>query len=137
MNLEFNRVYVDANEMPAVIERYAGNKYLYRYDLRQEEPVQSEENESPMGRYSFVDVRLVGYPNHNETIKYLIRQLISLEDELKLINDYNESVLFEPDSSTSEGYQDYITYLEVRRTIKSKVKTDFSNNKAFKNNGTV
>lgn len=125
MNLQFNRIIIDADEQPAVIERYAGFMYLYRYDLRQEEPIESETEDTPKNRYSFVEVRLKGYPNRNETIKDLIRKLVSLEDELKLVNDFNEASLHNEVNSTD--YKDYIKYLEFRREIKQNVRTDFSN----------
>lgn len=126
MNLEFGRIYIDADEAPAVIERYAGSMYLYRYDLKLEEPVETEsEDDTPKSRYSFVEVRLKGYPNRNETIKCLLRKLVTLEDELKLINDFNEAV--ENDELNSDDYTNYKKYLEFRKEIKRNVRTDFDN----------
>lgn len=126
MNLEFGRIYIDTDETPAVIERYAGSMYLYRYDLKLEEPVETEsEDDTPKSRYSFVEVRLKGYPNRNETIKCLLRKLVTLEDELKLINDFNEAV--ENDELNSDDYTNYKKYLEFRKEIKRKVRTDFDN----------
>ena len=91
MNLEFGRVTVDTDVQPAVIERYAGNMYLYRYDLKQEEFVESEleTEDSSKLRYSFVEVRLKGYPNRNETIKFLektkpINIKFNLNEELSI-----------------------------------------------------
>lgn len=123
MNLEFGRVTIDADEKPAVIERYAGHMYIYRYDI-QHETIESEENEH-QNRYSFVEVRLKGFPNRNETVKYLLRQLVTLEDELKLINDYNESII--TNNTDSTDYSDYVKYLTFRREVKSKVNNDFTN----------
>ena len=126
MNLEFGRIYMDADETPAVIERYAGGMYLYRYDLKLEEPVETEsEDDTPKARYSFVEVRLKGYPNRNETIKCLLRKLVTLEDELKLINDFNEAV--ENDDLDSDDYTNYKKYLEFRKEVKRNVRTDFDN----------
>lgn len=126
MNLEFGRIYIDTDETPAVIERYAGSMYLYRYDLKLEEPVETEsEDDTHKSRYSFVEVRLKGYPNRNETIKCLLRKLVTLEDELKLINDFNEAV--ENDKLNSDDYTNYKKYLEFRKEIKRNVRTDFDN----------
>ena len=129
MNLIFDRVYMNADEQPVVLEKIAGNMYLYRYDLREEEPVESDNemfNESR--RFSFVEVRLKGCPNKSETIKHLIRRLVTLEDELKLLNDYNEVINLEENASNSEEYENYMRYLEFRKEIKQKVKHDFDNN---------
>lgn len=124
MNLEFGRIIIDADTPPATIERYAGYMYIYRYELKQEEPITSEDRLFK-NRYSFVEVRLKGYPNRNETVKYLLRQLVSLEDELKLINDYNESII--TNNTNSTDYSNYVKYLTFRREVKSKVNEDFTN----------
>lgn len=125
MNLTFARTYIDTNERPEVFERLKGNMYLYRYDIQQEESIKDEETKETVNRYSFVTVQLKGYPNSNEVIKYLIRLIVSLEDELKLINDYNESLLFNESAEDSE----YVQYLTLRRELKTKVINDFNNNK--------
>lgn len=126
MNLQFVRTYMDTNERPSVFERLKGNMYLYRYDIQQEAPVETEDSEESLDRYSFVAVQLKGYPNSNEVIKCMIRMLLSLEDELKLLNDYNESIIFgEPLYDDSE----YIQYLTLRRLLKTVVSNDFKNNK--------
>lgn len=123
MNLEFGRLYIDTNEELPVIERYAGNMYLYRYDLRLEESV--EEDETNLKRYSFVEVRLQGYPNRNETIKNLIHQLVSSDDEMKLNNDYNEVMNFEDNPKETDAYKEYMKYLNFRKEIRTKVNVDF------------
>lgn len=119
MNLVFNKTIITSKEIPTVIERRKDNTCLYKYDL-QEIATDTEEL-----KYSYVPVVLKGYPNRNEAIKGLLRKLVTLEDELKLINDFNEAV--ENDELKSPEYTEYIKYLEFRKEIKQKVKTDFTN----------
>lgn len=130
MNLAFDRVVKDYVTPPAVLERNKGNMYLYRYDIIEVPYEPSNDNMEPTHegkRYSFVEVLLPGYPNKNEVIKYLIRQLVSLEDELKIINDYNEVIHLDENYLNSDEYTTYIEYLRIRHEIKSKVNTDFNN----------
>ncbi len=130
MNLSFDRVIKDYVTPPAVLERNKGNMYLYRYDIVEASSTEPSDDDIPVPegtKYSFVEVLLPGYPNKNEVIKYLIRKLVSLEDELKIINDYNEVLHLDPDYVNSEEYKTYMEYLRVRHEIKSKLKTDFDN----------
>lgn len=128
MNLILDRTIYTSVEKPAIIERNKDHTYAYRYDLKEEAKKDTEDemtSEIEGTKYSYVSVLLKGYPNRNETIKYLLRKLVSLEDELKLVNDYNEAVKFE--DFDSEEYKSYIDYLTLRKTIKTKVKEDFKN----------
>lgn len=124
---------------PPVIERIAGFTYIYRYDIQQEDPVsrkdvmggedsENSEDEEPIPQYSFVSVTLKGYPSRQQTIKALLKQMYSIEDELKIINDYNEVMALSEDPTSTDEYNTYIDYLTVRRAIKIKVNDDFTNN---------
>lgn len=126
MNLKFNRLYIDSNCNLDIIERIPSNYYIYKYDLREES--EDEFQSSPNKKYSYVEVKLKGFPNYNETIKALLRMLVSLEDELKLINDYNEALEFEYEYKDTKEYKNYIEYISFRKEIKDKVKQDFTNN---------
>lgn len=131
MNLIFNRTVVSSTTPLDILERRVDNTYLYRYDLQdipQEESGDSETRLIPEGnKYSYVSIMLNGYPNKNEVIKYLIRQLLTTEDELKIINDYNEVVNLVPEYESTDEYKTYMDYLTVRHEIKSKVSKDFKN----------
>ena len=131
MNLIFNRTVVSNSTPLEILERRVDNTYLYRYDLQeipQEKHDDSETRPIPEGNtYSYVSVMLNGYPNKNEVIKYLIRQLLTTEDELKIINDYNEVVSLVPEYENTEEYRTYMDYLTIRHEIKSKVSEDFKN----------
>lgn len=131
MDLIFNRTVVNSPTPLDVLERRVDNTYLYRYDLQEiprEKSDDSEMSPIPEGNtYSYVSVMLNGYPNKNEVIKYLIRQLLTTEDELKIINDYNEVVSLAPEYESTEEYRTYMDYLTIRHEIKSKVNEDFKN----------
>ena len=131
MNLIFNRTVVNSLTPLDILERRADNTYLYRYDLHeipQEESDDSETRPIQEGNtYSYVSVMLNGYPNKSEVIKYLIRQLLTEEDELKIINDYNEVVNLVSGFENTDEYKTYMNYLTIRHEIKSKVSEDFKN----------
>ena len=133
MDLMFNRTIVSDTTVPEILERRKDNTYLYRYDLQEivkEESTSEEESSIPSTdehTYSYVSVMLNGYPNRGEVIKYLIRQLVTLEDELKIINDYNEVVKLVKNYTKTEEYKTYMDYLTIRHEIKSKVSEDFKN----------
>lgn len=131
MDLIFNRTVVNSPTPLDVLERRVDNTYLYRYDLQeipQEKSDDTEMSPIPEGNtYSYVSVMRNGYPNKNEVIKYLIRQLLTTEDELKIINDYNEVVSLVPEYESTEEYRTYMDYLTIRHEIKSKVNEDFKN----------
>ena len=131
MNLIFNRTIVSSYTPLEILERRVDNTYLYRYDLQEIPQERSDDSETrpiPEGNtYSYVSVMLNGYPNKNEVIKYLIRQLLTAEDELKIINDYNEVVSLVPEYESTEEYRTYMHYLTLRHEIKSKVSEDFKN----------
>ena len=131
MNLIFNRTVVSSTTPLDILERRVDNTYLYKYDLQeipQEESDDSETRPIQEGNtYSYVSVMLNGYPNKSEVIKYLIRQLLTEEDELKIINDYNEVINLVPEYESTDEYKTYMDYLTVRHEIKSKVNEDFKN----------
>ena len=131
MDLIFNRTVVNSPTPLDVLERRVDNTYLYRYDLQeipQEKSDDTKMSPIPEGNiYSYVSVMLNGYPNKNEVIKHLIRQLLSEEDELKIINDYNEVVSLVPEYESTDEYRTYMNYLTIRHEIKSKVNEDFKN----------
>lgn len=127
MDLVLNRTYTDGSDGLEIIRRLPDKHYLYKYDFR-EEPDKQREDGTTEKCYSYVPVLLKGYPNLNEVIKYLLRQVISLENELKMINDLNEiKMLDEGNINESPEYEVYTRYLELRREIKHKVRDDFNN----------
>lgn len=124
MNFNLSRTSLDFK--PPVIERIKGMHYIYRYDIQEEEvPSMRDENKTEK-RYSFVEVPLAGYPNRRQVVKVLLKQLITMEDELNILNDYNEVVNLEENYKETEEYKVYMQYIILRHTIKNKVKEDFN-----------
>lgn len=124
MNFNLSRTSLDFK--PPVIERIKGMHYIYRYDIQEEEVSSIEEEGKTEKRYSFVEVSLAGYPNRRQVVKALLKQLITLEGEFNILNDYNEVVNLEKNYKETEEYKVYMQYITLRHTIKNKVKEDFN-----------
>lgn len=124
MNFNLSRTSLDFK--PPVIERIKGMHYIYRYDIQEEEVSSIEDAGKTEKRYSFVEVSLAGYPNKRQVVKALLKQLITLEGEFNILNDYNEVVNLEKNYKETEEYKVYMQYITLRHTIKNKVKEDFN-----------
>lgn len=124
MNFNLSRTSLDFK--PPVIERIKGMHYIYRYDIQEEEVSSIEDAGKTEKRYSFVEVALAGYPNRRQVVKALLKQLITLEGEFNILNDYNEVVNLEKNYKETEEYKVYMQYITLRHTIKNKVKEDFN-----------
>lgn len=124
MNFNLSRTSLDFK--PPVIERIKGMHYIYRYDIQEEEVSSIEDAGKTEKRYSFVEVALAGYPNRRQVVKALLKQLITVEGEFNILNDYNEVVNLEKNYKETEEYKVYMQYITLRHTIKNKVKEDFN-----------
>lgn len=103
-------------EMPSVIQELGNGKYLYNFNITQNED----------GSYDYITVKISGKPNYKDCVKAVIRYYIDESKEFSLINEYNYAVLFgEPENTT-----EYREYLNLVKFIKDMVRKDFASYEA-------
>ena len=111
---------------PDIIQRLGNNNYYYNYNITEGEQVVNniQTNEQTTKTiYSSIQVKLSGIPNYKECIKAIIRQYLTEEEELDLINSSNATT--NGIANSTSDIQKYNNYLQLLDTIKSNVKTDF------------
>lgn len=120
--LEPNRIQMDVQ--PQTIQKLGNGTYYYNYDIKEIEVISdSELEEQKKTLYSFIQVFLAGQPDYKKCIQAVIRQYLSSEDELSLINKYNKYLIGL--SEDSDTYNDYLEYVNLVSEIQTKVKLDF------------
>lgn len=122
--LTLNRIY--DNKKPDTVIKLGNGYYYYNYDIKEEQIIETDEegNSNEITRWSFIPVYIAGEPNSDDCIKAVIKQYISIEDELKLINQFYSYKLGITRDETVEN--DYIEYLKMIRGIKEGVKFSFN-----------
>ena len=111
---------------PNIIQRLGNNNYYYNYNITEEEQVVNDiqtNEQTTKTVYSFIQVKLAGIPNYKECIKSIIRQYLTEEEELDLINSSNASS--NGINNSIEDINKYNEYLQLLNTIKINVKNDF------------
>lgn len=120
--LEPNRIQMDVQ--PQTIQKLGNGTYYYNYDIKEIEVISdSELEEQKKTLYSFIQVLLAGQPDYKKCIQAVIRQYLSSEDELSLINKYNKYLIGL--SEDLDTYNDYLEYVNLVSEIQTKVKLDF------------
>ena len=118
---------IEMNVQPNSIEKLGNGTYYYNYDIKSKVvDVTDPETEdvTQETRWTYVQVRLHGQPDHKECIKAIIRQYVDQDEEFDLINSSNSIVLGLSDNQTDR--QKYLDYLTLVGEIKTKVRTDFN-----------
>lgn len=118
---------IEMNVQPNSIEKLGNGTYYYNYDIKSKVvDVTDPETEdvTQETRWTYVQVHLRGVPEHAACIQAVIREYISAEEELALINKYSAYQMgIIADSSICSEYQEYCGLVI---TIKNNVKKDFS-----------
>lgn len=117
----------ESNIKPNSIEKLSDNSYYYNYIIG-EDNVQVEKPNSEVPtietRYYYLRSYLSGAPNYKEAIVSIIRQYVSVDDEIALINKYNTYNLgLDTDQTACNEYEDYCLLVS---DIRKKVKEDFN-----------
>lgn len=112
---------IQDNQKPPTILKLGNNKYYYNYNIEEKEYI--DENNNLGNMYSYIQVKLSGIPNYSDCIKAVIREYISSDEELSLINKYNsyQNGIINDPSICSE----YLNYCKLVAEIKENVKKDF------------
>ena len=78
---------VSSNIKPNAIEQLGNNTYYYNYNITSEQKTNKDGEEETI--YNFIQIHLTGIPDYKDCIKNIIREYVSQEEELGLINRYN------------------------------------------------
>lgn len=107
---------------PSTFERLGNNTYYYNYNIK-ETTIYNPDGDEIQG-WEFIQVCISGIPNYNKCVAAIIREYVSLEKELELINNFNmyNSKL----SNNIKDKDDYINFLTLLQTIKVNVSRDFN-----------
>lgn len=123
--LEPRRIEMDVQ--PDLIEKLGNGTYYYNYDIKSKEVNVTDpetEDVTKETRWTYIQVHLRGVPECTACIQAIIREYISTEEELALINKYSAYQMgIITDSSICSEYQEYCGLVT---TIKANVKKDFS-----------
>lgn len=104
-------------DKPESIQYLGNNNYYYNYDIQEIQILDKQ-------MYSFIEIKLTGNPDYKQCIKEIIRQYVSAEEELDLINSTNATT--NNVVNNSSNITNYIDYLNLVNTIKINVKNDFN-----------
>lgn len=126
--LQINRI--TSEQKPDVIEIIDIHNYRYNYNIVETTGLShtNAEDEEPVviTMYEYTPILLKGYPNYADCVRAVLREYVSLEDEFKIINEYNESIAMNEDERDTEAIDNYKQYLQLRKEIKSIIKKDFN-----------
>lgn len=106
-----------SSDKPKSIQYLGNNNYYYNYDIQEIQILDKQ-------MYSFIEIKLTGNPDYKQCIKEIIRQYVSAEEELDLINSANAST--NNVVNNSSNITNYTDYLNLVNTIKINVKNDFN-----------
>lgn len=115
---------IETDIQPQIIEKLGNGTYYYNYDIKSKNIiVDNQEEQVEKTIWTYIQVHLNGVPNHDDCIRGVIKQFVSIDDELALINKYSAYQLgISTDDSICIKYQDYI---ETLTNIRKNVKKDF------------
>lgn len=120
--LEPNRI--QTNVHPQTFQKLGDGTYYYNYDVKELLVNSSELEDTVETWYNFIQVLLRGQPDYKKCVQAIIRQYISLEDELSLVNRYNKYLLGL--NTDIDAYNDYLEYINLVSEIQTKIKADFN-----------
>lgn len=121
--LEPRRIEMDVQ--PQAIEKLGNGTYYYNYDIQSKQvTIIDGEDQKEETRWTCIQAHLRGVPNYAACVQGIIRQFVTAEDELSLINKYSAYQMgVINDSSICTEYQEYVVLVS---SIKSNVKKDFN-----------
>lgn len=119
--LEPRRVEMDVQ--PQAIEKLGNGTYYYNYDIQSKQvTITDGKDQKEETRWTYIQAHLRGVPSYAACVQGIIRQFVTAEDELSLINKYNAYQMGAiNDSSICAEYQEYVGLVS---SIKSNVKKD-------------
>jgi hypothetical protein len=107
------RLYV--SEKPEVFQDLKDGWWYYNFDIKEEDGWEDEDG-NLRDKYSFILIQVNYKPTYKTMVEKAIRLYLTDSEEFDLINSKDES------ESDAKKYNDW---LELRKSIKDKIKQDF------------
>ena len=104
-----------SNIKPNTLIDLENGYWFYNYDIKQEEM-----KNIPGSCYSFIAVKIEGEPTYKKCVLGVLRKYVSQDEEFDFINSYN---FYQMGGDMTEDYE---SYLNLLKEIKSNVKKDFN-----------
>lgn len=115
---------IETNIQPEKFQSLGNNTFYYNFDIQHTkvmvEPM-DEGDPYEEDRWNFIQVLIKGKPTYNKCATAIIREYISQDKEMALVNEYASKTLNIEDADS----KDYIEYLSLIADIKYKVRLDF------------
>lgn len=125
---KLDSIYKKSTIKPDLFKDLGNNIWEYNYDIQEQScivPNMNTINNSNSGEtitmYNYIPVRIQGKPTYDECFKAVWRKLYTIDQEIQLINDYNESVINKTEVPTQ-----YTDYLHTRKQVMQQIKKDVS-----------
>ena len=109
-------------QKPLTFEDLGDGRYYYNFHVVETEKKDPETGEVTPS-FDYDQVVIVGKPTYHKVVAAVIRDKYSVDDELALINNYNESLKAKT-KGNPESVKEYEEYLVFRTETKEMVKTD-------------
>lgn len=115
---------IETNIQPEKFQSLGNNTFYYNFDIQHTkvmvEPM-DEGDPYEEDRWNFIQVLIKGKPTYNKCVTAIIREYISQDKEMALVNEYASKTLNIEDADSKE----YIEYLSLIADIKYRVRLDF------------
>lgn len=117
----------ESNIKPNAIEELGNGTYYYNYNITEktvevEDPETGEKHEET--RWNFIQSYIKGTPDYADAVTAVLRQYITMDGEIALINKYNSyNMGVITDASIVEEYKHYC---ELVANIKAQARKDFN-----------
>lgn len=115
---------IETNIQPEKFQSLGNNTFYYNFDIQHTkvmvEPM-DEGDPYEEDRWNFIQVLIKGKPTYSKCATAIIREYISQDKEMALVNEYASKTLNIEDADS----KDYIEYLSLIADIKYKVRLDF------------
>lgn len=114
---------------PSALEPVGNGNWLYRRDIRQEEPrkgigLHGRDGQEGRPEWSCLEVTVIGSPSYGGIVEAVIRSRYSVSEELAMVNKYNARM---SGAVVAEGIEEeYAEYLKWVDGVKRQAREDLS-----------
>ena len=115
---------IETNIQPEKFQSLGNNTFYYNFDIQHTKVMVKPMDEGDPyeeDRWNFIQVLINGKPTYNKCVTAIIREYISQDKEMALVNEYASKTLNIEDADSKE----YIEYLSLIADIKYRVRLDF------------
>lgn len=115
---------IETNIQPEKFQSLGNNTFYYNFDIQHTKVMVEHMYEGDPyeeDRWNFIQVLIKGKPTYTKCVTAIIREYISQDKEMALVNEYASKTLNIEDADSKE----YIEYLSLIADIKYRVRLDF------------